>query len=211
MKGISDKDQISSSMKGFLPRFLGYTLFDVPVDLLPLDDIVTTHTSSKFLLFNAKLLPCCLNLYLKPKIIRSSVERVLADILLEHSRVLKDVPDGPDGLTRYDLMDMLHLIFGIAAFGGTSALASTSLTQMPEGYADEVIHDEDNAKLRNAVLECARLNAPVPIAQSIVDDDEGFTTQIGRKAIKFPKGTVLCTGYCPCQSRREKIPQSVCI
>jgi cytochrome P450 len=192
VKGISDKDQISSSLKDFLPRFLCYTLFDVPVDLIPLDDIVTAHTSTAFLLFHAKL-PCCIYRKLKPKIIRSARERV-TDVLLEHSRVLKDVPDGPDGLTRNDLVGMLHMVFGIAAFGGTSALAISCLTQMPEGYADEVMHDEDNAKLRNAVLECSRLDAPVPSAHCIVDDDEGFTTQIGGKAIKFPNSTVLCTG-----------------
>ena len=193
VKGISDKDQIWSSLMDFLPRFLCYTMFDVPIDLIPLDDIVTAHTSAAFALFHVKL-PSCLYKKLKPKIIRSARERV-TDALLEHSRVLKDVPDGPDGLTRNDLMEMLHMVFGIAAFGGTSALTMSCLTQkMPEGYAAEVMRDEDNVKLRNAVLECSRLNAPVTSAHCIVDDDEGFTTQIGRKTIKFPNGTVLCTG-----------------
>jgi cytochrome P450 len=37
-----------------------------------------------------------------------------------------------------------------------------------------------------------KIDAPVPSAHCIVDDDEGFTTQIGGKAIKVPNG--ICTG-----------------
>jgi len=79
-------------------------------------------------------------LKLKPKIIH---------VLFEHSRVLKDIPNDPDGLTRNDLVGMLVLmVFGIAACRGTSALLDSNA----RGYADEVIRDDDRAKLRNAVL-----------------------------------------------------------
>jgi hypothetical protein len=74
-----------------------------------------------------------------------------------------DVPDGPDGLARNDLMKMLHMVFGIAAFRGTSGLAMSCLTQMPEGCAAEVIRDEDNV--------CSRLNAHVTSDHCIVDDE----------------------------------------
>ena len=129
----------------------------------------------------------------KPNIIREALDRV-ATFVLEHSRVLKNVPDGPDGMTRESLVEMIHMVFGVAGFQGTIALAANCLTQMPEGYADEVMHDEDIAKLRNAVLECSRLDSPVTGAHCIVDDEEGFGTEIGGKKMNFPKDTVLFTG-----------------
>ena len=129
----------------------------------------------------------------KPNIIREALDRV-ATFVLEHSRVLKNVPDGPDGMTRESLVEMIHMLFGVAGFQGTIALAANCLTQMPEGYADEVMHDEDIAKLRNAVLECSRLDSPVTGAHCIVDDEEGFGTEIGGKKMNFPKDTVLFTG-----------------
>lgn len=109
-----------------------------------------------------------------------------------------DVPDGPDGLARNDLMKMLHMFFGIAAFRGTSGLAMSCLTQMPEGCAAEVIRDEDNV--------CSRLNAHVTSDHCIVDDDEGFTTQIGRKTIKFPNDTELCTGIILANINEKRYP-----
>ena len=121
---------------------------------------------------------------------RSALDTV-ADYLSENSKVLKSVPDGPAELTKADLIEMIHLIFGIAAFQGTRALATTSMTQMPKGYAETVVNDEDTNKLRNAILECARLDTPVTGAHCLVDDDEGLTTTIGGKTLKFPNGTII--------------------
>jgi len=193
VKGVSDRKQLYKCLTDFLPRFMFYTIFDVPVHLIPIDDLKVAHTSIRYVIYHYKL-PSCVDAYTKPNRLRDALERV-ADFLMKHSRVLKDVPDGPDGLTKRHLIEMMQMVFGIAAFQGTLALAICCLTQMPKGYADGIITDEEDlGKLRNAVLECARMNTPVSGAHSIVDDDEGFVTKIGGKNIKFPKGTTLFTG-----------------
>ena len=205
VKGISDRKEMYKSLTDFLPRFLFYALFDVPVHLIPMDDITLAHTSIKYAALYHSKFPGCVDMCTKPKLIRFAIERV-ANFLMAHSRVLKDVPDGPDGLTKANLVKVLHLIFGIAAFQGTIALATTCLTKMPEGYADEVIQDEDVGKLRNAVLECARLDTPVTGFHCIVEDNEGFATQIGGKTFKFPKGTLLFTGMIIANLDEKRFP-----
>jgi len=205
VKGISDRKQIYKSLTDFLPRFLCYTLFDVPVRLIPMEDITLAHTSPKYAAVYHTKLPGCIDMYTKPKIIREAMDRV-ANFLLEHSRVLKNVSDGPNGMTRESLVEMIHMLFGIAGFQGTIALATNCLTQMPEGYADEVIHDEDIAKLRNAVLECARLDSPVTGSHCIVDDEKGFVTEIGGKIMNFPTGTVLFTGMTIANLDEKRFP-----
>jgi hypothetical protein len=66
VKGFSDKDQFWSSLMDFLPRLLCYTMFDVPIDRIPLDDIVTAHTSAAFALFHFTL-PTCLYMNSNPR------------------------------------------------------------------------------------------------------------------------------------------------
>ena len=98
------------------------------------------------------------------------------------------------------------MFVGVAAFQGARSLAISCMTQMPKGYAEQVVQDEDPAKLRNAILECARLDAPVTGAHCIVDDKDGLTTVIGGKRFKFPRGTTLFTGMTIANLDKNRFP-----
>jgi len=224
-------DELEQIIENWLPPFLLYTLFDVPLDAIPMEDVLASYVSIKFVfnLYGPEWIKICSSMNTP---IRSSLDKV-AVFLAEHSKVLKDVPDGPDGLTKDDLIEAIHMLFGIAAFQGTRALANACMTQMPKGYAEQVVQDEEEgiwalannlcmppqglaeqatteymnpSKLRNAILECARLDAPVTGAHCIVDDKDGLTTVIGGKRFKFPRGTILFTGMTIANLDKNRFP-----
>jgi len=194
IKDETDSSKVSDEIGKFLLPFLTYTLFDMPLDKIPeqamkdgligLDYVLNLYGPKNIVRF---IPPLAKN----KKPIQDNVDIFVA-ALYNHSKVLENVKDGAKGLGKQELCTLIPMLFAIAGFQGTKALATTSLTQMPEEYQKLVVNDEP--KLINAILECSRMDAPVTGAHQIVDDQDGLTTQIGKEEINFPEGTILFTG-----------------
>jgi len=205
VKGKTDSDELKAAIDKFMPVYLIYTLFDVPLDKIPFDTINESVCSLGFV-FNmygpgwaAKLTPLGKN----QKAMRENIDKFI-NFLSEYSAVLQDVQKGPGGLNKEELYESIPMIFAIAGFNGTRSLAKTSMTQMPKDYQKEVANDP--MKLVNAILECARMDTPVTGAHQIVDDKEGLTTEIGGKKMTFPRGTILFTAMTLANVDEERFP-----
>lgn len=205
VKGKSSDEDLSAAINKFLPIYITYTLFDVPVDKMPIDAINEGVCSLGFV-FNlygpgwvAKLTPLGKN----QKAMRKNIDTFI-DFLSEHSAVLKDIQNGSGGLSKKELYESIPMIYGIAGFNGTKALVGTSMKQMPKDYQKEVANDP--MKLVNAILECARMDTPVTGAHQIVDDKDGLTTEIGGKKMTFPRGTVIFTAMTLANVDEERYP-----
>ena len=195
VKGLTNAKEVEAVVSKFLPNFLTYTLFDVDVDKIPQDAVNTVCTQGYF--FNL-FLPGTDNTKMK-----EAVEQFV-DFIFEESKVLKNARDGPKGLSKRELCESIPMIFGVAAFAGTRDLASRPMTLMPEGYAETVVNDPE--KLRNAILEIARLYTPVPFSGQVVDDKEGMTTVIGGKEIHFQKGTPFVSCFAVANVDEKRFP-----
>lgn len=195
-KGLIDKDSLSPILEDFLARYLTYVIFDCPIKTIPVELLHDTfYKGGKYVLYLYG--PSWISrIYGDPKPVRDNLDKV-CEYFSEHSSVLRNVQAGPSGLDKPALLEMLNLIVGIAAFQGTKALALTAMVQMPKGYAKTVAAADaaGSSKLRNAILECARLDTPVTGAHLIVDNADGLTTQIGGKTLTFRRGTVVFTGF----------------
>jgi len=205
VKGKTSSEDLNAAIDKFMPVYLLYCLFDVPVDKIPIDAVNEGVCSLGFV-FNlygpgwlAKLTPLGKN----QKAMRENTDKFIK-FLSEHSGVLKDIKNGPGGLDAKALYESIPMIFAIAGFNGTRSLAKTSMTQMPKDYQKEVANDR--MKLVNAILECARMDTPVTGAHQIVDDKEGLTTEIGGKKMTFPRGTVLFTAMTLANVDEERFP-----
>jgi hypothetical protein len=111
-------------------------------------------------------------------------------------KAMQPSPKGPSGappLTALGFVDLLEMLVGIAALQGTLALMLSALYQMPSGYAHAVATDE--AELRAAVLECARLDAPVTGSHCIVNEEAGMAVTIGGYRYTVPAGTTLFLSF----------------
>jgi cytochrome P450 len=205
VKGKSNSEDLNAAIDKFLPVFLIYTIFDVPLDKIPIDIINESVCSGGFVLnlygpnWIAKLTPLGKN----QKAMREKTN-AFVDFLSEHSVVLRDIQNGPGGLSKKELCESIAMIFGIAGFNGTRSLAKTSMTQMPKDYQKEVANDP--IKLVNAILECARMDTPVTGAHQIVDDKDGLTTEIGGKKMTFPRGTILFTAMTIANVDEDRFP-----
>jgi cytochrome P450 len=192
VKGKPNSDDLNAAIDKFLPIYTIYTLFDIPLDKIPIDTINEGVCSWDFY-FNLHGPGWIAKLSSLGKNMKAMKEKTDAfiDLLIEHSAVLQDIQNGSGGLSKKELCESIAFIFSIAGFNGTRSLAKTSMEQMPKDYQKEVANDP--IKLENAILECARMDCPVSGAHQIVDDKDGLTTEIGGKKMTFPRGTILFT------------------
>jgi hypothetical protein len=203
------EDVLSPLLEKLLVQYLFYSIYDVPIDIIPrkllhrtyYDDLkyVFYHYGPRWL---SKLSSC----YNNPRIMRGNLDKV-KEFILQESATIQAMPhivDERSGLKKDDLVEMMHIVMGIAALQGIKALASNVLSRMPKGYTAMIAKDDE--KLRSAVLECARLDTPVTGSHCIIDNDEGLTTQIGGKSLSFKKGTIVFNGMTIANIDHERFP-----
>jgi len=200
VKGLSDEVEIKPIVSASLRKYLTYMLFDVDLDKMPKDveEAIDRIATDKYFIQLWFPLPI-----LGQKQYTKDVERFV-QYLKTDSKVLMNAKDGPNGLSKDELCNIIPMIFGVAAFAGTRDLATRPMCRMPKGYAEEIV--DDPSKLRNAILETARLDTPVPFSGQIIDDDEGLTTQIGKRTFTFEKGIPVTTSFLAANMDKNRFP-----
>jgi cytochrome P450 len=200
VKGLSTDAEIKDIAGAFLRKYLTYALFDVDLGKMPKDveEAIDRIAADKFFLQLVAPLPV-----LGQKQNTKDVEKIV-EYLMTDSKVLMDPNDGPNELSKEELCNIIPILYGVGAHFGTIRLAMRPMSRMPEGYAAEIVNDP--SKLRNAILEVARMDLPVPYAGQIIDDEEGLTTQIGRRTFTFKKGTPLVTSFLAANMDENRFP-----
>jgi cytochrome P450 len=200
VKGLSTEDEITPIVSVFLRKFLLYMLFDVDLDKMPKDveGAIDRIANGKFFLQLWFPLPI-----VGQKQCNKDVKRFV-QYLMTDSKVLMNAKDGPNGLSKEELCNIIPTFFCVAAFVGISDISTRPMCRMPKGYAEEIVNDP--SKLRNAILETARLDAPVGKSSQIVDDEEGLTTQIGKRTFTFKKGLPVFTSFKAANMDKKRFP-----
>lgn len=188
------KKERKNIVEDFMPLFICYTLFDIPVEKIDVELLNSSVCSLDFIfnLFGPNWVFKATPLGSKQKAIAEKVDK-FCQFVAEEARSLKPIRDHPLGLTKDQVVAAIPMLFGIAGYVGTKGLVKTCVTQMPEDYMKKVVEGGDIEKIKDAVLECARLDTPVIGAHQIADDEEGITTEIGGKKFTFPRGTTVHT------------------
>ena len=208
-KNFDLEDVLEPLLEKLLVQYLFYSIYDVPMYCIPRKLLHRTYYDDLkyvFYHYGPRLVSKLSSCYNNPRIMRDNLERV-KEFILQESAILQEMPDIVDertGFKKDDLVEMMHIVMGIAALQGTKSLASNALSRMPKGYAATIVNDDQ--KLRNAILECARLDTPVTGSHCVVDNDDGITTQIGGKFLSFKKGTLLFNGMTIANLDQERFP-----
>lgn len=188
-------EELKKVVGGFLPKYLLYILFDVDVSKIPQEAVDMCGDT-----FFA-------NMFLPLPLLQGKTQKQIdafVDFVYEESSVVQAVKDGPKGLGKRELCEMIPVVFVTAGFLGTRDLTSRSIVFTPEGYVQSVV--DDDKKLRNAVLETSRLDCPVPFSALAVDNPNGITTKIGKKEFTFPDKTPMLNFIRGANWNEERFP-----
>lgn len=117
---------------------------------------------------------------------RTSLANELRTLILTTPSLQDYIPSEANGnLSAYDYADLLMAGFGIAGLGGTFNL----LKNIADFSRDACINVDDKKEVMYAVLEAARVRAPVNNINIIAPTEKNL--EVNGKLLTFPKNTIF--------------------